>query len=54
MQAVMTHSDLRAVTFTLATDDAHALYEKFRFLRYPQPERLMVRYGSFLDAVDRA
>jgi GNAT superfamily N-acetyltransferase len=53
MKAVMAHSDLRAVAFTLATDDAHTLYEKFGFVRSPHPERSMVRPGTFLDAVDR-
>jgi GNAT superfamily N-acetyltransferase len=53
MQAVMMHPDLLAVSFTLVTDDAHTLYEKFGFLRYPQPARLMIRHGSFLDAVER-
>jgi len=53
MRAVMTHPDLLAVTFTLVTHDAHTLYEKFGFLRYPEPERLMVRHGSFVDTVER-
>jgi GNAT superfamily N-acetyltransferase len=53
MQAVMAYPDLRAVTFTLHTDDAHALYEKFGFALYPRPERSMVRNGSFLDGVGR-
>jgi GNAT superfamily N-acetyltransferase len=52
MQAVMAHPDLRAVTFTLQTDDAHALYEKFGFTLYPRPERSMVRNGSFLASSD--
>ena len=53
MQAVMAYPDLRAVTFTLHTNDAHALYEKFGFALYPRPERSMVRNGSFLGGVDR-
>ena len=53
MQAVMSHSDLLAVSFTLATDDAHALYEKFGFLRSAHPERSMTRHGTFLDGVER-
>jgi GNAT superfamily N-acetyltransferase len=53
MQAVMTHPDLLAVTFTLATADAHTLYEKFGFLRYPEPERSMVRPGNFLGGAER-
>jgi GNAT superfamily N-acetyltransferase len=53
MQAVMMHPDLLAVSFTLVTDDAHTLYEKFGFLRYPQPARLMIRHGSFLDGDER-
>lgn len=53
MQAVMAHPDLLAVSFTLATDDAHALYEKFGFGRPPHPERSMARPGTFLDGVNR-
>jgi GNAT superfamily N-acetyltransferase len=53
MQAVMAHSDLLAVSFTLATDDAHALYDKFGFVRPTRPERSMVRPGTFLDSVER-
>jgi GNAT superfamily N-acetyltransferase len=53
MQAVMAYPDLGAVTFTLQTNDAHALYKKFGFTLYPRPERSMVRNGSFLDGVDR-
>lgn len=53
MQAVMAHPDLLAVAFTLATDDAHTLYEKFGFARSPHPERSMLRLGSFLDAAQR-
>jgi GNAT superfamily N-acetyltransferase len=53
MQAVMAYPDLSAVTFTLQTNDAHALYKKFGFNLYPRPERSMVRNGSFLDSVDR-
>jgi GNAT superfamily N-acetyltransferase len=52
MQAVMTHPDLLAATFTLATHDAHTLYEKFGFRRNPDPERAMARRGSFLDALE--
>lgn len=53
IQAVMAHPDLLAVAFTLATDDAHTLYEKFGFARSPHPERSMLRLGSFLDAAQR-
>ena len=53
MQAVMAHPDLLAVTFTLATNDAHTLYEKFGFVRSPRPERSMVRPGTFLERVER-
>jgi GNAT superfamily N-acetyltransferase len=53
MRAVMAHSDLLAVSFTLATDDAHALYEKFGFGPPPRPECSMVRPGTFLDGVKR-
>jgi predicted GNAT family acetyltransferase len=52
MQAVMAHSELRAVTFTLQTGDAHMLYEKFGFARPAHPERSMVRPGSFLDGLN--
>jgi GNAT superfamily N-acetyltransferase len=52
MQAVMAHSDLLAVSFTLATDDAHTLYEKFGFVRSPHPERSMLRQGTFLGGVE--
>ena len=52
MQAVMTHPDLLAATFTLATHDAHTLYEKFGFRRNSDPERAMARPGSFLDAAE--
>ena len=48
MQAVMAHTDLKSVAFTLATDDAHRLYERFGFALYPHPERFMLRPGSFL------
>jgi GNAT superfamily N-acetyltransferase len=52
METVMAHPDLRAVTFTLGTNDAHALYERFGFRRYPHPhpERSMLRPGTYLDA----
>jgi GNAT superfamily N-acetyltransferase len=53
MRAVMAYPDLSAVTFTLVTNDAHSLYEKFGFVLYPNPERAMVRNGSFLDGADR-
>jgi len=53
MQAVMAHSDLLAVAFTLATNDAHTLYEKFGFGRSPHPERSMVRLGTFLNGGER-
>jgi GNAT superfamily N-acetyltransferase len=54
MRAVMAHSDLLAVSFTLAIHDAHALYERFGFVRSPHPERSMIRHGTFLDGVERA
>jgi GNAT superfamily N-acetyltransferase len=53
MQAVMAHSDLLAVAFTLETGDAHTLYEKFGFVRSHHPERSMVRHGNFLDGIER-
>lgn len=52
MQAVMAYPDLRAVTFTLQTNDAHALYKKFGFVLQPHSERSMVRNGNYLDDVD--
>jgi predicted GNAT family acetyltransferase len=51
MQAVMAHSDLRAVAFTLGTGDAHELYKRFGFTPLPAPERSMLRPGTFLEPV---
>lgn len=42
MQAVMAHPDLQGLRrWSLATRDAHGLYEKFGFLPLAQPERHM-------------
>lgn len=42
MQFIMTYPDLQGLRrFTLATKDAHALYEKFGFTAPAKPERLM-------------
>lgn len=42
VEAVLAHADLRAVRrITLATSDAHALYERFGFEPPPDPERSM-------------
>jgi GNAT superfamily N-acetyltransferase len=48
VQAVMAHPDLGNVGFTLATNDAHALYERFGFARQGGSEMVMVRPASFL------
>jgi GNAT superfamily N-acetyltransferase len=50
VQTVMAHPDLQCVAFTLGTADAHALYRAFGFVVHPQPERQMIRLGSFLPA----
>jgi GNAT superfamily N-acetyltransferase len=45
MKAVMAHPSLKGLRrFTLATGDAHALYEKFGFAAPQRPESLMERY----------
>lgn len=48
MKAVMAQPDLAHVAFTLSTNDAHGLYERFGFVRQDGSERAMVRPGSFL------
>jgi GNAT superfamily N-acetyltransferase len=48
VQAVMTHPDLLHVLFTLGTNDAHGLYERFGFARQRGSETAMVRPGSFI------
>jgi ribosomal protein S18 acetylase RimI-like enzyme len=48
IRAIMAHPDLGDVGFTLATNDAHALYERFGFTRQVGSERVMVRAASFL------
>lgn len=45
MTAVMNHPSLQGLRrFTLATGDAHGLYEKFGFTAPQRPELLMERY----------
>ena len=48
VQAVMTHPDLLHVLFTLGTNDAHGLYERFGFVRQRGSETAMFRPGSFI------
>lgn len=48
VQAVMTHPDLLHVLFTLGTNDAHGLYERFGFVRQKGSETAMFRPGSFI------
>lgn len=50
IKAVMAHPDLARVGFTLSTNDAHGLYERFGFVRQDGSERVMVRPGSFLPS----
>ena len=45
----MPHPELQVVTMTLATTDAHDLHSRFGFGPYPNPDRQMVRIGSFLE-----
>jgi GNAT superfamily N-acetyltransferase len=45
LEAVMNHPSLQGLRrFTLATGDAHGLYEKFGFAPPQRPETLMERY----------
>ena len=45
MQAVMSHPSLKGLRrFTLATGDAHGLYEQFGFAPPQRPDTLMERY----------
>jgi GNAT superfamily N-acetyltransferase len=45
VQAIMDHPSLQGLRrFTLATSDAHSLYERFGFKRPAKPETLMERY----------
>lgn len=45
MQAVIEHPSVASVRrFTLATSNAHGLYEKFGFTELHKPETLMERY----------
>jgi GNAT superfamily N-acetyltransferase len=48
VQAVMTHPDLLHVLFTLGTNDAHGLYERFGFVRQKGSETAMFRPGNFI------
>jgi GNAT superfamily N-acetyltransferase len=50
VQAVMSHPDLRHVAFTLGTNDAHGLYERFGFVRQKGSETGMIRPGSYLPS----
>ncbi len=50
VQAVMTHPELRQVTFTLGTHDAHGLYERFGFLREAGSDTGMIRPGSYIPS----
>ncbi len=54
VRAIVTHPDLRDVAFMLGTADAHGLYEPFGFGTHPQPERVMVRAGTFLQTDRRS
>lgn len=52
MQFIMAHPDLQGLRrFTLATKDAHSLYEKFGFTLQKMPERQMeiTRPGLYLE-----
>ena len=45
MEAVLSHSSLQGLRrFTLATADAHGLYERFGFATPARPQTLMERY----------
>ncbi|MES2149010.1 MAG: GNAT family N-acetyltransferase [Pseudomonadota bacterium] len=45
MHAIMAHPSLKGLRrFTLATSDAHSLYEQFGFAPLQRPEALMERY----------
>lgn len=45
VQAILDHPSLQRLRrFTLATSDAHGLYERFGFTRPAKPETLMERY----------
>jgi GNAT superfamily N-acetyltransferase len=48
VQAVVTHPDLLKVAFTLGTNDAHGLYERFGFARQGGSKTAMFRPGSFI------
>jgi GNAT superfamily N-acetyltransferase len=48
VRAVMTHPELLHVLFTLGTNDAHGLYERFGFVRQKGSETAMFRPGSYI------
>jgi GNAT superfamily N-acetyltransferase len=48
VEAVMSHPDLLQVLFTLGTNDAHELYERFGFARQRGSETAMFRPGSYI------
>jgi GNAT superfamily N-acetyltransferase len=48
VQAVMTHPELLHVLFTLETNDAHGLYERFGLVRQKGSETAMFRPGSYV------
>ncbi len=50
VDAIVSHPELRLVTMTLATNDAHELYRRFGFERHTHPERQMIRPGRFLGS----
>ena len=46
VQTILNHPSLQRLRrFTLATSDAHGLYERFGFTRPTQPDTLMERYS---------
>jgi GNAT superfamily N-acetyltransferase len=45
---ILSHPELRTVTMTLATADAHERYRRFGFGALTQPDRQMIRLGSFI------
>ena len=54
VKAVMDHPDLQRVLMTLGTADAHALYARFGFKPVPDPQRSMLRPGTFLNPAQTA
>ena len=49
VERILAHPELRSVTMTLATADAHGLYRRFGFGEPDQPGHQMIRPGSFLS-----